>query len=67
MTLGGCLTTPFIKAGIAAQSVVVAALDSSVTLSGCTPKPHKDPPQNICISNGSLANLKKWIDSGAPQ
>lgn len=66
ITLKDCLSTAFIKPGSSAQSVVVGTLDATVSL-GCTPKPHKDPPQNICISNGSLAALKKWIDNGAAQ
>ena len=61
----GCLDTPMIKGTDAANSLVVAVLDPSVTIDGCTIKPHKEPPQSICISNGSLENLKKWINSGA--
>ncbi|WP_141733652.1 hypothetical protein [Oligoflexus tunisiensis] len=67
ITLGGCLTTPLINAGKSSESLVVAVLDASAVSVGCTVKPHKDPPQSICISDGSLANLKKWIDNGAPE
>lgn len=63
----GCLDVPLINAGNSAASLVVAVLDPSLSV-GCTVQPHREqPPQNICISNGSLAALKKWIDNGAPQ
>jgi len=67
ITLGSCLTTPLINSGKSSESLVVAVLDAAAVSVGCTVKPHKEPPQNVCISNGSLANLKKWIDNGAPQ
>jgi cytochrome c5 len=67
ITLGSCLTTPLIKAGKSSESLVVAVLDAAAVPLDCTVKPHKDPPLSVCISNGSLANLKKWIDNGAPQ
>jgi hypothetical protein len=61
----GCLDTPLVKDSDAANSLVVAVLDPSVTIAGCTIKSHKEAPQSICISNGSLVNLKKWINNGA--
>jgi hypothetical protein len=68
VTKVGCLDTPLIKAGKSSESLVVAVLDASAVTIGCTVQPHREqPPQNICISNGSLAALKKWIDNGAPQ
>jgi hypothetical protein len=67
ITMKDCLDTPLINAGKSAQSMVVAVLDPSVNV-GCAVKAHREePPQNVCISNGSLAALKKWIDNGAPQ
>lgn len=67
ITVKDCLTTPLINAGKSSESLVVAVLDPTV-LANCGVKPHREqPPQNICISNGSLAALKKWIDNGAPQ
>lgn len=63
---GSCLTTPLIKEGSAAGSMIVGTLDATAfTVADCEPKPHKEAPQSICISNGSLAALKKWIDNGA--
>ena len=64
-TLGGTCTAKFIAAGSAKDSLVVAILDESVSISGCKVKNHLIDPQSICISSGSLANLKKWIDNGA--
>jgi hypothetical protein len=62
-----CLDTPLINAKNSAESLVVAVLDPTV-LPDCGVKPHRQAePQNVCISNGSLAALKKWIDNGAPE
>ena len=61
----GCLDYELIKAGSASQSVVVAVLDSSVSLAGCTIKSHRDAPQSVCITASNLTKLKEWIDAGA--
>ncbi len=62
-----CQTTPIIKAEAASASLLVAIFDATAVSLKCKVKAHKLAPQNICISNGSLANLKKWIDNGAAQ
>lgn len=61
----GCLTYDLINKGSAAQSVVTSILDSSVSLSGCTVKYHRDSPQSVCITAGNLSKLKEWMNAGA--
>lgn len=60
-----CLGYDFINKGSASQSLVIAVLDSSVTLAGCTVKYHREAPQSVCITAGNLSKLKEWIDAGA--
>ncbi len=62
-----CLSFDLISNSAADQSVVVAVLDSSVTLPGCDVKYHRDIPQNICIGTNDLSKLKEWITAGALQ
>lgn len=62
----GCVDKYFIQSGNANQSMVAAVLDSSVSVSGCTVKFHRnEAPQNVCITDGNLAKLKEWINAGA--
>lgn len=63
----GCLAYDLINKGSAGQSVVTAVLDSSVSLTGCTVKYHRDSPQSSCITAGNLAKMKEWMNAGAPR
>lgn len=58
-----CQPYDFISKNNANESLVLAVLDPNLSL--CRTKDHRQAPQNICISEGSLANLKTWIDQGA--
>jgi hypothetical protein len=61
-----CLALSLIDPNNSKKSLVVGVLDPSTTLpSECVVSNHKIAPQNICISSGSLTNLKAWIDGGA--
>ena len=60
-----CAAYGFIDPNHANKSLIVAVLDPALSLGACKVKPHKEAPQKICLSDGSLANLKKWIDNGA--
>lgn len=63
-----CLDIPLIKANSSGESLVVAVLDpasASALPNGCRVKNHLETPQSVCLSKGSLASLKKWIDNGA--
>jgi hypothetical protein len=60
-----CLSFNFIKASSAAESVVMAILDTSVSLDGCTIKSHLDAPQSVSISDAYKTKLKTWINDGA--
>ncbi|MES2746126.1 MAG: hypothetical protein V4655_11905 [Bdellovibrionota bacterium] len=63
---GACLSYQFIQSRNANQSVVMAVLDSSVSLSGCTIKFHRNAdPQNVCITDANLVKLREWINAGA--
>ncbi len=64
-TRPGCVNVSFIEASSANTSMVTAVLDSSVSISGCTVKYHRESPQNVCITSANLTKLKEWINAGA--
>ncbi|RZA17641.1 MAG: hypothetical protein EOP10_22360 [Proteobacteria bacterium] len=62
----GCLNSQFIQSGNANQSLITAILDTSVSITGCTVKFHRnEAPQNVCITDANLVKLKEWINAGA--
>ncbi len=61
----GCVNASFIEASNANASLVTAVLDSSVAITGCTVKYHRENPQNVCITAANLVKLKEWINAGA--
>jgi|GEM_PF-2523872 hypothetical protein len=65
---GTCASVSFIKAGDAANSMVVAILDSSVA--PCRVYDHVDTgqvPKETVATPGNIAALKQWINTGAAQ
>ncbi len=61
-----CAGKAFIQAGSAKDSMVVAVLDSSVSLGSCAVVNHQATGK-VNVSAANLAVLKQWIDAGAKQ
>jgi hypothetical protein len=59
-----CLSKSFIEAGSANSSMVIAVLDTTVSLGDCAVVDHQNTGK-VSVSAANVKVLKEWIDAGA--